>query len=201
MNSLTLSKRPENALPWQLTFDGECYPINADFRTVLKIFRLLSDFELEDRHKQLKMLDLFFPDRCPPFQTGVQAFYDFIKSPDRKSDPEAAHIDFEFDADVIYASFLMQYRIDLMNPETRLHWYVFTALLNGLSEDTPLRDRLYWRKADTQKLKGKAKRSAEIAKANAQPPKRVDPRERSRQIALEDALMNGGDISALLTQE
>jgi len=201
MNSLTLSKRPENALPERVTVDGADYPIHADFRTVLKIFRLMGDFELEDRHKYLKLLELFYVDAVPPFQQGVEAFFEFIRAPERKSDPEAAHIDYEFDADAIYASFFMQYRIDLLNPEIQLHWYAFTALLNGLDEDTPLCKRLYFRALDTKKFKGKAKRSAEIAKANAQIPQKLNPMEQSRQSALEDALMNGGDVSAIINRE
>ena len=201
MNSLTLSKQPGNALPEHVTVDGVDYAIRADFRTILKIFRLLGDFELEDRHKYLKMLELFYPEAVPPLQQGVEAFFDFIRAPERKSDPEAAHMDYEFDADAIYASFLMQYQIDLLSPETNLHWYAFTALLNGLDDDTPLCRRLYFRTLDTKKLKGKAKRSAEIAKANAQVPRRIDPREQSRQAALEEALMNGGDISAIINRE
>ena len=201
MNSLTLSKQPGNALPEHVTVDGVDYPVRADFRTVLKIFRLLGDFELEDRHRQMKLLELFYSEAIPPFKEGVEAFFDFIRAPERKSDPEAAHMDYEFDADAIYASFLMQYRIDLLSPATILHWYAFTALLNGLDEDTPLCRRLYYRTLDTKKLKGKAKRSADMAKANAQIPVKINPADKSRQSALEEALMNGGDISAIINRE
>ena len=42
------------------------------------------------------------------------------------------------DADAIYASFLMQYHIDLLKERGKMHWCVFRALFDGLNEDTPI---------------------------------------------------------------
>lgn len=38
---------------------------------------------------------------------------------------------YEYDGDYIYAAFMQNYKIDLM--ETGLHWHKFLALLKGLS--------------------------------------------------------------------
>ncbi len=199
MNKLSLSRTPGKVLPETVSAGGAEYPIRADFRTVLKIFRLLDDPEIADRHKGAMLLNLFYPGDKP--EHGMDLFFEFIRIEARQSDPEAAKIDYEYDADAIYASFLQQYRVDLLDSATRLHWYAFCALLDGLGEGTPLRERLYLRKIDTRKLKGKAKRSAEIAKKNAQPPVRTSRKEKALHDALTDALMKGEDPSRLLGNE
>jgi len=45
--------------------------------------------------------------------------------------------DIEKDAELIYASFLFDYKMDLFEQHGKLHWRKFIALLNGLSEDSP----------------------------------------------------------------
>lgn len=45
---------------------------------------------------------------------------------------------YEQDADAIYSSFMMQYHIDLLKERGKMHWCVFRALFDGLSEDTPI---------------------------------------------------------------
>lgn len=45
-------------------------------------------------------------------------------------------LDFEIDAPQIYASFLMQYGINLT--QAKLHWYEFMPLLVNLNQETPM---------------------------------------------------------------
>lgn len=194
MNSISLSKK--NPLPTSIEINGKQYACNPDFRAILRIFRLLDDPEVEERHKYCKIVEWFYPEETPPIVEGVRAFFDFIRVIEQKHDPDAAAIDYEFDADVIFASFWHQYGINLL--ETSMHWYVFTALMHGLAEDTALCERLRLRKLDTSHLKGKAKHSAEIAKQNAQPRKAVSDQERDRQEKLMDALRSGKDPNEFL---
>src|SRR5690625_2961305 len=51
--------------------------------------------------------------------------------------PKKKEYDFNIDASRIYASFLMDYNIDLFEQQGKLHWKKFMALLSGLSEKTP----------------------------------------------------------------
>ena len=48
--------------------------------------------------------------------------------------PDDPIMDYEVDAEAIYAGFRQQYGIDLLR--ANLHWYEFRALLSGLSEYT-----------------------------------------------------------------
>lgn len=201
MNSVSLSRRPESVLPETLVVEGKRCAIRPDFRNVLRILRLLDDPEIAERHKAMKLAELFYADEPPSLSAGVDAFFGFLKGQERRHDPEAAAIDYEFDADVIYASFLHAYRLDLLDPAFTLHWYAFTALLGGLTEDSALCERLRLRKLDTKHLKGKAKTSAEIARRNAQPPKKITETEREQQAALMQALREGKDPNALLGYE
>ncbi|MEA4928511.1 MAG: Gp15 family bacteriophage protein [Candidatus Limiplasma sp.] len=201
MNSLSLSRRPEIVLPQTLDVAGKTCAIRPDFRNILRIFRLLDDPEIADRHKAMKLVDLFYIDTPQPLKAGVEAFFAFLRGYERRHDPDAASIDYEFDADVIYASFLHAYRIDLLDPALTMHWYAFTGLINGLTDDSALCERLRLRKLDTKHLKGKAKTSAEIARRNAQPPKKISETERELQSALTQALREGKDPNTLLGYE
>ncbi len=200
MNSwrFSLSLPRGQVLPEAVEADGARYPVNWDFRAALKLFRLLDDPDVADRHKAMLACKLFYAGEIPP--DGVRLMLRWLNPDDgmpKKRDPNAPPMDFEFDADVIYASFYQQYGMDLFRVEG-LHWYAFLTLLRGLGEGAALSARLYARGRDTSRLKGKDKQSAEIAKQNAQIPKRAGGRELLAQKRLNDALMGGGDLTGLL---
>ena len=58
---------------------------------------------------------------------------------EEESEPQAKSKEFDFkvDAERIYASFMMDYGIDLIEEQGKMHWKKFVALLGGLSERTP----------------------------------------------------------------
>lgn len=195
--NFSLSYPMAEVLPEQIAVDGLAYPIRPDFRTILKIYRLFADPEIAERHKPMIACELFFDGKIPG--GGYLALLQWLVPKEIQRDPNAPPMDFEFDADVIYASFLQQYRIDLLRVR-KLHWYAFLTLLGGLNGDTPLSARLYARGRDTSKLKGKDKQSAEIAKRNAQIPQRASRNDRQLHDRLAQALMNGEDVGAILAQ-
>ena len=71
---------------------------------------------------------------------GLEKLVEFMQPPqvlprkDRHAKGEKV-LDYDIDADYIYAAFWEQYRIDLLVEE--MHWYKFCALLHGL-HDTEL---------------------------------------------------------------
>lgn len=192
----SLSFPLEKALPEALEVEGVSYPIHADFRVILKIYRLLGEPEIAERHKPGMACRMFYAGEWPP--SAYLRLLEWLPLGEAgQRDPHAPPMDFEFDADVIYASFWQQYALDLLRVEY-LHWYSFLALLRGLGEGTALSARLYTRGRDTTKLKGKDKQSAEIAKRNAQIPKRMSSTEEAMQARVAQALMHGGDVRELL---
>lgn len=56
---------------------------------------------------------------------------------EERTQPKPKEFDFKVDAERIYASFMMDYGIDLMEERGKMHWKKFIALLGGLSERTP----------------------------------------------------------------
>ncbi|MEG2356451.1 MAG: Gp15 family bacteriophage protein [Clostridia bacterium] len=192
--SFSLSRKLEEVLPGSIKSDEEIYAIHADFRNILLILRLLEDPDVADCDKLVLACHRFYTEAMPP--NAFEAMMQWIVPEKQKRDPCAPPMDFEFDADVIYASFRAKYGMDLLHIDF-LHWREFYTLLNGLDGDTALGARLTARGRDTSKLKGKEKQSAEIAKQNAQIPAKLGEDEMQLRKALIDALMNGGDVSGV----
>jgi len=61
--------------------------------------------------------------------------YDILGNPMPKK-KEKKLISLEKDAELIYASFLQSYGMNLFSEQSKLHWQEFKALLNGLPENT-----------------------------------------------------------------
>lgn len=62
------------------------------------------------------------------------------------SDEETEEIvDFTYDAERIYASFMKDYGLDLIKAQGKLSWAHFMVLFNGLSDDTPIMKAIHYR--------------------------------------------------------
>jgi hypothetical protein len=96
--------------------------------------------------------------------------------------------DFDQDAEIIYASFLYDYGIDLYEQQGKLHWKKFLALLSSLSEKSPLGKIIGIR---TAKLPKRTKENVE-ERSRLQELKRLyalKPKTRDQQIkALDDKM-------------
>ena len=62
-----------------------------------------------------------------------------------ESDDEEQLMDFEYDAEEIYASFMQAYQMDLVEQQGKLHWFKFKALLSGLPDETPIKRLMHIR--------------------------------------------------------
>lgn len=195
MNNLSLSRRKAKVLPETVTAeDGKEYSIDADFRTVLRCVRVCTDPEVEAKDAIYMILMWFFKGVVVP--SPMELFCAFI-SDETDDDGEPPKMDFEQDADAIYASFMMDYRVDLFEVDY-LHWYKFRALLAGLSEGTALQERIRLRDLDTSGLKGKEKVRAERAKRKVALIERTTPEDDALCDELEKALADGRDPSEVL---
>ena len=89
----------------------------------------------------------------------VRLAFDLLPGGKSGSDGES-FIDFEHDAERIYASFLRDYDIDLQKEQGRMSWGKFIALINTLSDDAPLMKAVGYRamKIPTEKEVGKKER-------------------------------------------
>lgn len=199
MIEFTLSRKAEKALPSTVSVEGCVYEIRPDFRTVLKILRMLNDPEVLNAHRGALLRRWFFMDHGP--ETGVfEAFGHFVRAgdePDLDGGKAARDFDYEFDAPEIYASFRQLYGIDLF--ETSLHWWQFRALLGGcFGVKCALSEKLRLRNLDVSKCSDRA--AAQRAKDSVQIPMRVSRDEQMFNDLLTQRLLNGEPIDDLLRE-
>lgn len=154
----------KKVLPDTVEVEGETFQVQTDFQYWLR-------FGLMLRNKELKFVDdanflykgkivhsypnplTLIPEELPSDkEKGIQALIDFYQP--KKEIPRATKnqssrilVDFEIDADIIYASFYEQYRIDLLDPGLHLHWYKFNALFDSL-HDTKINEIMSYRAYD-----------------------------------------------------
>jgi response regulator RpfG family c-di-GMP phosphodiesterase len=138
----------------KVEIEGEECEINTDFRNVLLYFRVLKDEELEERDKLEIAIKLFFKTIPKDIEEAIRYINEeYIGClAKRVVDPkkikarvkEKKVFDFEQDGTLIYVSFMQEYGIDLI--KTKMHWYEFKALFDGLGEGTVLRRLIEFRR-------------------------------------------------------
>lgn len=198
----TLTKAKDEALPEAVEVDGSVFSINASFRTVLKVLRVLDADDIIEWQKPLIVLRAFYGDTQPEPQAGIDAFMKFLsrdKVVKRESDSRPPAFDYEIDAPEIYASFITLYGVDLLDSD--MHWWQFCAFLEGaIWADSPIgrkiRRREELRTTDASKCDDpKAVREAQEALKLVS---KVNLAEQQEQDAVYRALTSGGDVSAEL---
>lgn len=144
--------RLNDPLITSFTYGGEEYTIDLSFDNVLDIFDYLEDKTLRDYEKAEINLKLLLNESIrgeKAINLWNYIYEEFIeiksKQPieyDLKGNPLPARqeqkkvIDFEKDAEYIFASFKQAYGMNLYREQGKLHWHEFQALLNGLPTNT-----------------------------------------------------------------
>lgn len=192
MIRFSLSRAREKVAPEQMTLpDGRAVDVNADFRCVLKCLRTLKNPEFTGRQKEALIALYFF--KGARVDEPAQMLGRFLDDGEKAGEDDEPVMDFEQDSDVIYASFVQEYGIDLIETPF-LHWAKFKALLAGLSADSALGRRIRIREMDTGKLEPKERAKAERLKRRVQLDAAPLTAEEERlQKQLDDALNNGED--------
>jgi hypothetical protein len=137
-------------------FEGKTFEIDCSFDIVLDVFEMFGDDVLNDVEKLQLAIEIMTGEEIddPGLASQIWKYIDehFItvkKDPviyDRQGNPmpvveeddKARLIDFEIDAQDIYASFIQAYGINLLDEQGKLTWAEFMALLNGLPDDTSM---------------------------------------------------------------
>ena len=138
---MTLYSRP---IKW-IAYKRFRFRLKTSYRAVLKCYEVFSDELLNDYEKIDTCLSLLVkpglllrflnPDK--KIELFHRIFKEFIDVSGKKADNKK-YFDFKQDAGFIFSSFWQCYRIDLMKHHSRLHWWEFIALFNGLSDDTKI---------------------------------------------------------------
>ena len=152
-------------LPDCIECGGKFFNIKTDFRTWLCFSQAVNE-----KKAVVDDVDFVYADEIPPAEEKPEAFKKLLEFympknelPRKVESKEggAKILDYVLDADYIYAAFLEQYGIDLLETDKKghaieLHWHKFLALLSGL-HGTKLNEIMSWRgwSGDTKTEYGK----------------------------------------------
>lgn len=133
--------------PESVMIDGITYRLNLSFDRVLRYLDLFGEPELnaEDITDIGYSWLVIKPQNVPlAVKSAVLAHIrsEILNPPHRslhtqKKPPKA--VDFGYDAEEIYSSFMQAYGIDLVKMRGKMHWCSFIALFRGLPDDTPIK--------------------------------------------------------------
>lgn len=191
-------------VPTSVNIGNKKYDINSDFRISILFELLMQDNSMEDKDKMLMALKLYYPVIPKNLDEAIEQmlwFYrcgkDVRKSKGKGKGKSATQIySFDYDDDYIYAAFMDQYSIDLQDIKY-LHWWKFKAMFKSLKEDNEIVKIMGYRSIDLSEIKDKEQKSyykkmQELYKIP------VSKDEENKLKEIEEALLNGGDLSKLL---
>ena len=165
---------------------------------------MMQDDGLDARTKVWKGLNLYFPVIPDDLSAAVDAALWFYRCgreetmlqkrmAERKGKKQV--YSFEHDAGRIYAAFLLAYKIDLQDVEY-MHWWRFRYLFESLPKDCEFVRAMEYRSVELDKVpEGQKEWYGKMKRMYALP---LSKEEDNRQTAIENALLNGGDLSGLL---
>ena len=198
-----------------ITFEGQQIKVKLSFDVVLRAFELLEDDYFSDAEKWEMLAEMFVADpadirglRLSEKVTFANAVFDYLiaertEKPAENSDEiedysysDEPYYDFTQDADYIYASFLFDYNIDLIEQQGKLHWKKFKALLNGLSEKTKFREVVNIRMRELPKDKEERRRLEKLKRLYALKEKPQNEARIKKKVEELDRKMN--DLAAAL---
>lgn len=157
--------------------------VDFTFDVVLKWYELLEDNSINDVEKTFIGFEMFVGAIGDYTEQQVieamQSISDYLsQSAYGKFDDEDIEPEFEVepepptkyysytkDAEAIYASFLFDYNIDLVDAQGMMHWDKFKALFNNLSDKSPFQRIVSIRQTDPNEYKDDPKAMQKIIEA------------------------------------
>lgn len=155
--------------PCTVTVHGKEFEIVTDFREWIKLHEFLRNTNRFTRRVLDTILDWYMNKQPDDEQAAIQALNrfmspDFIYASEQKKDGvegslQAANEAFSFEQDMIciFCDFLRVYGIDIATIP-HMHWWKFLALFYGLPNDTEVKQRIYYRTVDLNKIESKEER-------------------------------------------
>lgn len=192
-------------LPEAIVINNVNYKVNTDFRKWIEFEMLLSkktfsDGEtVENISTALATIFIDNPINAADIQAIIDgAFWFYRCGKDKPKKTNAKDIySFEHDDIYVYAAFKDQYGIDLQDVEC-LHWWKFKSLFQGLKSDNKIVEIMGYR---AMPLDGKM--SPEMRKFYKEMKETyvipISKQEKQMQDAITQALLNGGDLTGIVT--
>ena len=195
--------------PKTVIVGGAEVPINSDFRASIRFEMLMEDPSIPDLEKTVKALSLYYDvDHLgdgfmppAPLEESLEKMLWFYRAGKDENGAVSARkgaqiYSYSFDDEYIFAAFLEQYGVDLQDIPY-LHWWKFKAMFLGLKADSRIVEIMGYRSIDiTSKMSNEQKQFYRKMKKQFAIP--LPQSERDKLNAIEQALLNGGDVSKVL---
>lgn len=112
------------------------YKINTDFRVAIECNRIAEDNSIGGLERSMAIIYKLFGDEGLDDTDNYNKLLEIAQKylscgKEIENDDEKRDMDYNEDMDYIEASFMSDYHIDLAN--TKMHWWKFFNLINGLS--------------------------------------------------------------------
>lgn len=196
-------------IPKTVTIGGAEVPINSDFRASIRFEMLMEDPSVSEEDKTIEALGIYYgtdgmqEDFMPPMpiDEAIEKMLWFYRAGKEESASEGTRkgaqiYSYAFDDEYIFAAFLEQYGIDLQDIPY-LHWWKFKALFLGLKSDARIVEIMGYRSIEiNSKMSNDQKQFYRKMKKQFAIP--LPKSEREKLNAIEQALLNGGDVSKVL---
>ncbi|WP_096435917.1 Gp15 family bacteriophage protein [Alteribacter populi] len=144
--------RLNDPLVTSFVYEGKEYPLNLAFDNVLDVFDVLDDKTLRDHEKAEINVELlsgeslkgeesinlwnYIYENFIEIENKKPIEYDLKGNPLPVKKDNKKMIDFDKDAEYIFASFQQAYNMNLFQMQGKMHWLEFQSLLNGLPTNT-----------------------------------------------------------------
>lgn len=192
-----------DGLPDTLNVSGTEYPINTDFRAVLKYDRCLHmEDEVKGMYEALNTLYAVIPPDIEAAVTAANWFVNCGKGGNRHAPSNRIlgvngkkSFDFEEDDIRLWTAVKTRYGIDLMTVE-HLHWWLFRGMVDDIGEDSVLSRIMYYRTVDVSSDELPKKRKDFLSAL--QRFYAISEYKEERDEEFIQALLNGEDISRFL---
>ena len=120
-------------LPYSVDYNGKTYELTPAYDNVLSMF---ADVKGVPDNRVPEIMGYYLL-KEPSSDTGLLQAVSEVLFTKSKGKHEKS-MDFIQDGPLIYAAFMQAYGIDLQKERGRLHWWQFSALLQGLPANTRL---------------------------------------------------------------
>lgn len=126
--------------PEYIKLDGEKIKLNTDYRIGLKCQEIAEDTSISDTERALAIEYLLIGEKCFEIKNQdklIELLLKYLSMNEEVNQNTEPDMNFKQDQDLIYASFMSDYNIDIVKEE-KMHWWTFMKLLRGLTEHSVL---------------------------------------------------------------
>lgn len=172
-----------NELEHSIVIGNQIVEVDFTFDVVLKWYELLEDDSINDIEKTLIGFNMFIGETSEydeqQIVEAMQSISDYLSQSaygnfndeeidsefEVETEPPTKYYSYTKDAEAIYASFLFDYNIDLVDVQGVMHWDKFKALFNNLSDKSPFQRIVSIRQTDPNEYKDDPKAMQKVIEA------------------------------------